>query len=121
LSHNLAAARKRRCDPFEAIDSAGVPVTEVKLFSHGTVGTNALITRRFARTSLVTTKGFRDVLEIRRSTKPDLWDAYKDVALLTSHPSSRPLEIARILGRRGSSPSRSASSTPTSTARTSGG
>ena len=29
---------------------------------------------------MVTTRGFRDVIEIRRGTKDDLWDAYKDVA-----------------------------------------
>ena len=28
---------------------------------------------------MVTTTGFRDVIEIRRGTKEDLWDAYKDV------------------------------------------
>src|SRR5699024_10488353 len=32
------------------------------------------------KTALITTKGFRDVPEIRRGTKLDLWDAYKDVA-----------------------------------------
>ncbi len=63
------------------LDKAEVPLSEVTLFSHGTtVGTNALITRRLPPTALVTTEGFRDVIEIRRSTKPDLWDAYKDVA-----------------------------------------
>src|SRR5699024_6369042 len=48
---------------------------------HGTtVGTNALIERKLPKTALITTKGFRDVPEIRRGTKLDLWDAYKDVA-----------------------------------------
>jgi N-methylhydantoinase A len=52
----------------------------VALFSHGTtVATNALITRRLPRTAVVTTKGFRDVIEIRRANKEDLWDTYKDV------------------------------------------
>lgn len=54
---------------------------KIKMFSHGTtVGTNALIERKLPKTALVTTKGFRDVTEIRRGTKEDLWDAYKDVA-----------------------------------------
>lgn len=65
----------------DGLRAARVPIEEMTLFSHGTtVGTNALITRQFPRTGLVATKGFRDVLEIGRSTKPDLWDAYKDVA-----------------------------------------
>ena len=56
-------------------------MTDLKFFSHGTtVGTNALITRNLPLTGMINTKGFRDVAEIRRSTKPDLWDHYKDVA-----------------------------------------
>ena len=51
------------------------------LFSHGTtVATNALITRRLPRAAMVCTEGFRDVIEIRRANKEDLWDTYKDVA-----------------------------------------
>src|SRR5699024_257837 len=54
---------------------------DILMFSHGTtVGTNALIERKLPRTNLITTKGFRDIPEIRRGTKLDLWDAYKDVA-----------------------------------------
>ncbi|RST71514.1 hydantoinase/oxoprolinase family protein [Siminovitchia acidinfaciens] len=54
---------------------------KIKMFSHGTtVGTNALIERKLPKAALVTTKGFRDVPEIRRGTKLDLWDAYNDVA-----------------------------------------
>lgn len=41
---------------------------------HGsTIGTNALLQRRGARTLLVTTAGFRDVLEIGRQTRPELY------------------------------------------------
>ena len=44
-------------------------------FGHGTtVGTNALIQKRGAKTGLVTTAGFRDVLEIRRQMRPELYD-----------------------------------------------
>ena len=65
----------------DGIHEAGADLTEVALFSHGTtVATNALITRRFPPAAMVTTKGFRDVIEIRRGTKEDLWDTYKDVA-----------------------------------------
>jgi N-methylhydantoinase A len=66
---------------FEGIGDIGVPLDDIGLFSHGTtVATNALITRSFPRAAMVTTKGFRDVIEIRRGTKQDLWDAYVDVA-----------------------------------------
>jgi N-methylhydantoinase A len=72
-------------DPIEGVlagvEAAEIDLSEVALFSHGTtVATNALITRRFPPAAMVTTKGFRDVLEIRRGTRDDLWDAYKDVA-----------------------------------------
>jgi N-methylhydantoinase A len=42
---------------------------------HGsTVATNALLERKGARTALITTRGFRDVLQIARQNRPDLYD-----------------------------------------------
>ncbi|MFC6638246.1 hydantoinase/oxoprolinase N-terminal domain-containing protein [Sulfitobacter sediminilitoris] len=72
-------------DPMRAIltgvTEADIDLADVTMFSHGTtVATNALITRRLPRTAMVCTEGFRDVVEIRRSNKEDLWDTYKDVA-----------------------------------------
>jgi N-methylhydantoinase A len=65
----------------EGVGEIGVSLGEIGLFSHGTtVATNALITRSFGRAAMITTEGFRDVIEIRRGTKQDLWDAYEDVA-----------------------------------------
>ena len=44
---------------------------------HGsTVATNALLERKGARTALVTTQGFEDVLEIGRQTRPHLYDPF---------------------------------------------
>ena len=41
---------------------------------HGTtVATNALLERKVARTGLITTRGFRDVLEMRRRDRPSTW------------------------------------------------
>ncbi|MGD9990387.1 hydantoinase/oxoprolinase family protein, partial [Pseudonocardia sp.] len=60
---------------------AEVDLSRVEFFSHGTTAaTNALLNRDFPRAALVTTRGFRDVLEVGRGTKDDLWDAYADVA-----------------------------------------
>lgn len=72
-------------DPMRAIitgvSDAKVDLADVTMFSHGTtVATNALITRNLPRAAMVCTEGFRDVVEIRRSNKEDLWDTYKDVA-----------------------------------------
>src|SRR5256886_15381605 len=72
-------------DPIDAVVAgvvdAGIDLRDVVVFSHGTtVATNALITRNLPPAAMVTTRHFRDVIEIRRGTKSDLWDAYSDVA-----------------------------------------
>src|SRR3984885_14852039 len=66
---------------FAGLAQEHVDLSDVTLFSHGTtVATNALIPRRLPRAAMVCTEGFRDVIEIRRANKEDLWDTYKDVA-----------------------------------------
>jgi N-methylhydantoinase A len=46
------------------IDKAGVAMGELVFFAHdSTIATNALVERNLARTGLLTTQGFRDVLE----------------------------------------------------------
>ena len=63
------------------LEEASVALKDVTLFSHGTtVATNALITRRLPPAAMICTEGYRDVIEIRRSNKEDLWDTYNDVA-----------------------------------------
>ena len=53
---------------------AGIGVTEAEAIVHGsTVATNAVLERKGARTALITTAGFRDVLEIGRQNRPDLY------------------------------------------------
>src|SRR6478672_235608 len=53
---------------------AGAAAGDVDVFSHGmTVGTNALLEERGARTSLVATAGFADLLEIGRQDRPELY------------------------------------------------
>ncbi|MEU6743723.1 hydantoinase/oxoprolinase family protein [Streptosporangium sandarakinum] len=55
---------------------------EVSYFAHGTtVGTNALLTHRGARTGVITTRGFRDLLELGRGRRPDLYDLQADKAV----------------------------------------
>jgi N-methylhydantoinase A len=47
---------------------------EITTVVHGTtVGTNALLERKGARTGIITTRGFRDVLEMRRRDRPTTW------------------------------------------------
>ena len=52
---------------------------DVSRFMHGTtVATNAILEGRGAKTALVTTGGFRDLLEIGRQKRPDLYDLQAD-------------------------------------------
>src|SRR3954447_22766543 len=53
---------------------AGAGSSDVEVFAHGmTVGTNALLEERGARTALVATGGFADLLEIGRQDRPHLY------------------------------------------------
>jgi N-methylhydantoinase A len=62
-----------------ALEAAGIEPGRVAAFAHGsTVATNALLERRGARTALVATAGFRDVIEIGRQQRPSLYDLTRD-------------------------------------------
>jgi N-methylhydantoinase A len=72
-------------DPSEAIvkgteallDREGLSPSDVDIIVQGTtLATNALIERKGAKTGLITTKGFRDILEMRRETRYDLYDLF---------------------------------------------
>ncbi len=57
-----------------AFDAAGIDLKDIALVVHGTTTTtNALLERQLARTGLVTTMGFRDVLELGRRTRPQAY------------------------------------------------
>ena len=58
-----------------SVRAGEIEAESVTAFAHGmTVATNALLERKGARTAIVTTEGFRDVLEIARQDRPDLYD-----------------------------------------------
>jgi N-methylhydantoinase A len=58
----------------EVLRRAGAGAADVESFAHGmTVGTNALLEERGARTALIATKGFGDLLEIARQDRPQLY------------------------------------------------
>ena len=62
-----------------ALETSEVEPDAVDALAHGmTVATNALLERRGARTALVTTEGFRDVLEIARQNRPSLYNLTQD-------------------------------------------
>lgn len=59
----------------DVLKKGGINAKEVEAFIHGTtVIINALTERKGVKTGLITTKGFRDVLEIGRGNRPDLYN-----------------------------------------------
>jgi N-methylhydantoinase A len=54
------------------------PGTQPYIIHGSTVATNALLEKKGARTALIATKGFRDVLAIGRQTRPELYDFFTD-------------------------------------------
>jgi N-methylhydantoinase A len=80
----------------------GIPATRVEEVLHGTtVGSNTILQRTGARTGLITTRGFRDVLEIGRIRMPDMfdltWDKPKPLV-----PRRHRLEVAERIAADGS-------------------
>jgi len=74
---------------------------DVGLLSHATtVVTNAILLEKGARAALVATRGFRDVLELRRSARADLYDLFQD-APATLIPRRRRYEITERIGADG--------------------
>jgi N-methylhydantoinase A len=74
-------------DPAHAVEEgiqrlgaeAGLTAAAIRAVVHGTtLATNALIERKGARTALLTTRGFRDALEIRREGRYDMYDLFID-------------------------------------------
>ena len=63
----------------EALAQSVTHASDVSFFGHGTtVATNALIQHRGAPTGLITSDGFRDLLEIGRQKRPNLYDLQAD-------------------------------------------
>jgi N-methylhydantoinase A len=84
-----------------AMDRYPVEASKVGLLAHATtVVTNAVLEGRGARAALITTRGFRDVLELRRSARADLYDLFQD-APATLVPRRRRYEITERIGADG--------------------
>ncbi len=85
----------------EGVAQVGATPGAVGYFGHGTtVATNALIQHRGVRTGLITTDGFRDLLEIGRQKRPDLYDQQTEKPP-TLVPRDLRLEVPERLRRDG--------------------
>jgi len=73
---NYTAPEQAILDGIEiVIQDAGIAFSEIDMIIHGTtLATNALIERRGARTALITTEGFRDVIEMRTENRFEQYD-----------------------------------------------
>jgi N-methylhydantoinase A len=83
----IAKVPSRRGDPAGALidavetglELAGTEPGDVTLLVHGTtLVTNAVLETKLPRAALLTTEGFRDVLEIGRHFRPDMYDLLQD-------------------------------------------
>src|SRR6185436_3022883 len=62
-----------------ATASRGIAAADVTWLAHATTGvTKALLEGKGARVALITTRGMRDVLELRRSARASLYDLFQD-------------------------------------------
>ncbi|GFG51814.1 methylhydantoinase [Mycolicibacterium agri] len=85
-------------DPASALSTAvaslvtqGMPVEDVSVVCHGTtVATNAVLTGNLASVALLTTRGFRDVMGYRQSSRPDVY------SLTPRRPSELVERFARV-------------------------
>lgn len=83
------------------ITEHGANPTSIKAVFHGsTVATNALLERKGARTALITTAGFKDILEIGRQNRPELYDLASPVREPLI-PAEARLEVEERLDREG--------------------
>lgn len=63
----------------QGLDEHGIAAGSVTLLSHATtVVTNALLEHKGAKAAFIATRGFRDLLELRRSARSDLYDLFQD-------------------------------------------
>lgn len=84
-----------------ALEKYGIDPGSVGLLSHATtVVTNAILEQKGARCALVATRGFRDVLELRRSARPDLYDLFQDAPHILV-PRRHRFEITERIGADG--------------------
>jgi len=78
------SAPRKHEEPFieglmKTLEEAGKDFSDIKIIVHGTtLVTNSLLEGKTAKVGLVVTEGFKDILEIGRQQRPDLYDLMRD-------------------------------------------
>jgi N-methylhydantoinase A len=89
------SAQNQAAGVIAALAAAGVPAQDIDLIIHGTTTTtNAVLERKVARVGLITTRGFRDTLELGRRTRP------KPYGLMGAFEPLIPRELRFEVGER---------------------
>ncbi len=96
--HKVPSTRGKEADGFfHGLGNGAPDLRAVAAVIHGTtVGTNALLERKGARAGLITTSGFRDILEMRRRDRPTTWGLWGQYEPVIPRSMSRQVE-GRIL------------------------
>lgn len=77
VTKGLSTPSDQSVGAVEAATGLSLALAQVRSIVHGTtVATNAILERRGARLALLTTAGFRDVLELQRQERRNIWDLY---------------------------------------------
>jgi N-methylhydantoinase A len=85
----------------DAVERSGVPLETTEAFVHGTtIAINAVLEGRGAITALLTTRGFRDVLEMGRKNRPDMYNLFFRPRMCPV-PRQRRVEVGERLDSRG--------------------
>ena len=79
ISSKVLTVRHDRSEGvFNALKAANIAPAEIEMLVHGsTTATNALIERKYPQAAMITTEGFRDVIEIGRQRRKDLFDLHQ--------------------------------------------
>ena len=84
----------------KALDETGVALADLDAIIHGTTTTtNAVLERKLAPTGMITTRGFRDVIEVGRRTRPQPYGMFGKFQPVI--PRDRRLEVAERMDAQG--------------------
>ena len=85
----------------QALSKFDIEVDRVNLLAHATtVVTNAILEEKGAKVGLIASRGFRDILELRRSARADLYDLFQDPPSTLVQRRNR-LEVTERIGANG--------------------
>jgi len=84
----------------QSLNDSGVSVSSIDTLIHGTTTTtNAVLERKLSKTGMITTEGFRDIIELGRRTRPQPYGMYGEFIPLI--PRTLRLEVAERIDANG--------------------